>query len=64
MADKKSTKVVRIPESALVKIIEGIVEEAVAAKKKEWIVEQEAKTKATLKEQVEAIMAEKFAEKK
>ena len=64
MAEKKNTKVVRIPESALVKIIEGIVEEAVAAKKKEWIVEQEAKTKATLKEQVEAIMAEKFAEKK
>ena len=63
MADKKNTKVVRIPESALVKIIEGIVEEAVAVKKQEWIVEQEAKTTSMLEEQIEKILAKKFVKK-
>ena len=63
MANTKKGKVVRIPESTLVKIIEGIVDEAVAAKKQEWINEQETKNKTTLREQVKAIMAEEAKKK-
>jgi hypothetical protein len=38
-----SKKVVRITENDLVDLIDGIVNEAVAEKKKQWIAEQESK---------------------
>jgi hypothetical protein len=39
---KKSAKTVKITENELVDLIDGIVTEAVAVKKKQWIAEQKA----------------------
>ena len=40
MSEKKEQKIVRIPETKLVDLIDNIVTEAVAQKKTEWIAEQ------------------------
>ncbi len=39
----KKVRIVRLEESKLVELIDGIVTEAVALKKKEWIAEQASK---------------------
>lgn len=57
---KKGTQTVRINESELVKLIEGIVTEAVADKKKEWITEQK-KQSATILEQKVAALEKRIA---
>jgi hypothetical protein len=54
-------KVVRINESALVDLIDNIVNEAVEAKKGEWLAEQEAK-KASLLESKIAKLEKTIAE--
>lgn len=36
-------KIVRVPESELVSVMENIVKDAVAEEKKKWIAEQESK---------------------
>lgn len=43
MVNKVTKKVVRINENALVDLIDNIVNEAVAVKKKEWLSEQAKK---------------------
>ncbi len=40
MSEKKDQKIVRIPETKLVDLIDNIVTEAVAQKKIEWLAEQ------------------------
>lgn len=40
MSEKKEQKIVRIPETKLVDLIDNIVTEAVAQKKTEWLAEQ------------------------
>jgi hypothetical protein len=57
----KETKIVRINESALVDLIDNIVNEAVEAKKTEWLAEQEAK-KANLLESKIAKLEKTIAE--
>lgn len=58
---EKSKKIVRVNESALVDMIENIVSEAVAEKKKEWIVENEEKQTNLLEEQVKKIVDARLA---
>ena len=43
MSEKKEPKIVRIPETQLVDLIDNIVTEAVAQKKTEWLAEQASK---------------------
>ena len=43
MSEKKEQKIVRIPETKLVDLIDNIVTEAVAQKKTEWLAEQASK---------------------
>lgn len=59
-------RIVRINENALVDMIDGIVSEAVAAKKQEWLNEQATKEteKATLLENRIAALEAKLATKK
>jgi len=47
---KKEEKIVRIPESKLVDVIENIVNEAISVKKAEWIAEQKNNDKTILEE--------------
>ena len=65
---KKNARVIRIPESKLVNIIEGIVKTAVKEEKTKWLAESK-KTKKTItskeidtlvENKVMAILAEKF----
>jgi hypothetical protein len=58
---KNTNKTVKINESALVDLIDNIVNEAVAKKKVEWIAEQEAK-KASLLESKIAKLEKTIAE--
>lgn len=59
--NKENTgKIIRITESALVDMIENIVTEAVAEKKKEWIAEQESKQAEIIKEQVDKVLEAKL----
>jgi hypothetical protein len=58
---KETKKVVKINESALVDLIDNIVNEAVAAKKTEWLAEQEDK-KASLLESKIAKLEKTIAE--
>lgn len=57
---KKSNKVVKITETALVDMIEGIVTEAVNQKKKQWIAEQKSKNDSVIEEQVDRILESKL----
>lgn len=54
MSNAKPTakKVVKISENELVELIDGIVAEAVALKKKEWITEQEANSTNLLERRI------------
>ena len=65
---KKNARVIRIPESKLVNIIEGIVKTAVKEEKTKWLTESK-KTKRTItskeidtlvENKVMAILAKKF----
>ena len=57
MSNKNKTqKTVRIEESKLIDVIEGIVAEAVASKKREWIAEQRKKQDQLISERVDAIL--------
>lgn len=58
------SKTVKIKESDLVNLIEGIVTEAVESTKKEWIAEQEAKTTELLEAKVREIAAKVVKESK
>ena len=58
---KTSSKTVKINESALVDLIDGIVKEAVDKQKVQWIAEQEAK-KANLLESKIAKLEKTIAE--
>jgi hypothetical protein len=58
---KNTNKTVKINESALVDLIDNIVNEAVSKKKVEWIAEQEAK-KASLLESKIAKLEKTIAE--
>ena len=53
--EKNGIEVVKIRESELVKLIEGIVIEAVADKKKEWITEQKTKSVSLIEQKVAAL---------
>jgi hypothetical protein len=57
---KKSGKTIQITESALVDMIENIVTEAVAEKKKIWIAEQKQKQAKIIEEQVEKVLEAKL----
>jgi len=65
MAEKvketKKVKIVRVPESDMVKMLEGIVAEAVAEKKKEWIAEYEKKQGKVIEEQVDKILKDRLS---
>jgi rubrerythrin len=54
-------KVVRVKESDMVKMLEGIVAEAVAEKKKEWITEMEKKQASVIEEQVNKVLKEQLS---
>lgn len=54
MANKK--RKIRVSESTLVDMIENIVSEAVAEKKKMWIAEQEKKQQQTIEEQINKVL--------
>ena len=68
MSNEKKRKVIQIPESKLVGIIENIVKEAVAEEKQVWISEQkkkqvslaESKIDSIVEAKVNAILAKKF----
>jgi len=49
------SKVVRISETELVELIDGIVTEAVEEKKKEWIYENESKSDKVLEERIKGL---------
>jgi hypothetical protein len=55
---KKEEKIVRIPESKLVDVIENIVNEAISVKKAEWIAEQKNNEKAILEEKFNKLKKE------
>ena len=62
MADKKkASRIVRVPESDMVKMLEGIVAEAVAEKKKEWIVEYQKKQASVIEEQVDRVLKDRLS---
>lgn len=48
-------KIVKMNESELVNLIDGIVEEAVAERKKEWIAEHEAKSATVIEERIKSL---------
>ena len=50
-----SKKIVRITENELVELIDNIVTEAVAEKKKEWIAENAAKGTNVLEERIKGL---------
>lgn len=57
----KKVKIVRIPEADMVKMLEGIVDEAVAEKKKEWIAEYAKKQAAVIEEQVDKVLKDRLS---
>lgn len=57
-------KTLKIKESDLANLIEGVVLETVAAHKKEWIAEQEAKNNAIIESKVKEIAAKVIKESK
>lgn len=63
MANAKEKKVVRINENDLVDLIENIVNESVAQKKKQWIAENQKKNKETLEETITKIVEAKLGKK-
>jgi hypothetical protein len=54
-------KKVKITESELVEMINAIVTEAVAEKKKQWIAENEAKQASLIESKVNDLMKKKLA---
>jgi galactose-1-phosphate uridylyltransferase len=58
---QKNVKVVRVKESDMVKMLEGIVAEAVAEKKKEWISEMQQKQASVIEEQVDKILKDRLS---
>lgn len=61
MSNEKKVRIVRVPESEMVKMLEGIVAEAVAEKKKEWISEMEKKQTSVIEEQVDRILKDRLS---
>lgn len=56
-------KVVKIKENELVDLIENIVNNTIAEKKKEWISEQKAKSTKVLEETIAKIVAKQLKTK-
>tara|TARA_R110000803_G_scaffold145274_1_gene211110 strand:+ start:129 stop:338 length:210 start_codon:yes stop_codon:yes gene_type:complete len=61
MSDKKTVKVRRVTEGDLVKLMDNIVNEKVAAAKTEWIAEQNAKQAGALTESMSKLVEAKVA---
>jgi hypothetical protein len=57
----KNVKIVRVKESDMVKMLEGIVAEAVAEKKKEWISEMQKKQASVIEEQVDRVLRDRLS---
>jgi len=59
---EKTQKVIKIPETKLIGIIENIVVEAVAEEKKKWLREQAEKQKGLTESKIDSIVEAKVAE--